>query len=271
MNIVSVFEFDDYKSFIKAWIAARPGRGRGEKSKIAAAVRCHSAYISQVLERSAHLSLEQGSDLSEYMGIGVQETRFFLLLLQRERAGTKLLKKHFEAQIQEILEARTLLRNRLGSSQTLEAKDQTTYYSSWLYAAAHMAVSLPHFQTRDALAKKLGVPPSRVAEILTFLTAVGLAVEEGGRFRPGTASIYLPENSPLVSKHHGNWRLQALRSMDSPHLHDIHYSSVATLNQRDLPKVRAILVKAIEEIRTIIKASTDEDIVFSYGLDAFRV
>jgi hypothetical protein len=217
------------------------------------------------------LSLEQASDLSEYMGLGAQEARFFLLLLQRERAGTKLLKKHFEMQIQEILEARTLLRNRLGASQTLEAKEQATYYSSWLYAAAHMAISLPHFQTRDALAKKLGIPLSRTAEILAFLTSVGLAIEEGGRFQPGTASIYLPENSPLVSKHHGNWRMQALCSMDDPHLHDLHYSSVATLNQKDLPKVRAILVKAIEEIRVVIKSSTEEDTVFCYNLDSFRV
>ncbi len=271
MKAISVFEFDAYKAFIKAWIASRPGHGRGEKSKIAAAVRCHSAYISQVLEHSAQLSLEQASDLAEYMGLGAQEARFFLLLIQRDRAGTKALRKHFEAPIQEILKARTLLRNRLGASQTLKESDQATYYSSWLYAAAHMAISLPLFQTREALAKRLGIPQSRAAEVLAFLAHVGLAIEEGGRFRPGTASIYLPENSPLVSKHHGNWRLQALRSMDDPHMHDIHYSSVATLNQKDLPKVRAVLVKAIEEIRAVIKASTEEDIVFCYDLDAFRV
>ena len=271
MKVLSVFEFDAYKAFIKAWIAARPARGRGEKSKIARALHCHSAYISQVLEGSAHLSLEQISALAEYMGLGVQEIRFLLLLLQRERAGTKLLKKHFEQEIQEIQEARTLLRHRLGISPTIEAKDQATYYSSWLYAAAHMAISLPQFQNRDALAKKLGIAVARAVEILAFLTSVGLAIEEGGRFRPGTASIYLPENSSLVSKHHGNWRMLALRSMDDPHLHDLHYSSVATVNQKDLPKVRAILVNAIEEIRAVIKSSTEEDTVFSFGLDSFRL
>jgi uncharacterized protein (TIGR02147 family) len=270
MKTVSVFDFGEYKAFIKAWIAERPLRGRGEKARIAKAMRCHSAYVSQVLERSAQLSLEQAAALAEYMGLGEQEGRFLLLLVQSARAGSKQLRKLFDRQIQEVLEARTLLRNRMEESKTIEAKDQATYYSSYLYAAVHMAISLPGFQTKQELASWLTVPQTRIAEVLTFLAQVGLAIEEGGRYRPGQASIYLPENSPLISKHHGNWRNRAVHSMDVPQLHDLHYSSVATLNSKDLPKIRAILVKAIEEVRAVIRASTDEDTVFCYDLDLFR-
>jgi len=271
MPPVSVFDFAEYKAFIKAWIAVRPGKGRGEKSRMAESIRCHSAYVSQVLEGSAQLSPEQAISLGEHMGLGAQESRFLLLLVQRERAGSKPLKKHFELQIQEILEARTLLRNRIEATKAIEAKDQATYYSSYLYGSVHMAISLPGFQTKQALQQWLKVPLARVSEVLAFLCEVGLAIEEGGRFRPGQASIYLPENSPLVGQHHGNWRGQALRSLDAPHLQDLHYSSVATLSEKDLPKIRAVLVKAIEETRAVIRASSEEDTVFSYGIDLFRV
>lgn len=271
MKALSVFEFSDSKAFLKAWIAGRPRRGHGEKSKIAAALGCHSAYVSQVLEHDAQFSFEQGAALTEYVGLGKEEARFYLLLLQRERAGTRSLKNFVTAQIDEILTARTLLRNRLEKQKILSAEAQATYYSSWHYAAAHVAVSIPAFSTRNTLAKALGIGASRAGEVLAFLTEQSLVIEEGGRYRSGTASLYLPENSPLVSKHHANWRFQAMRALDEPAPFELHYSSVATLRAEDLPKARAILVKAIEEVRHLVRTGTEEDTVFCYGLDLFRV
>jgi uncharacterized protein (TIGR02147 family) len=271
MKTVSVFDFMDYKAYIQAWIATRPSRGRGEKGRIADAISCHSTYISQVLQGSAHLSLEQASSLNDYIGHNLQESRFFLLLLNRERAGNRSLKRHFELQIQEILEARTALRNRVEVKRTLDEKDQTTYYSSWIYAAVHMLVSMPDFQSKEALANQLQVPPQKISEVLSFLISAGLVQESGGRMRAGNATIHLGDNSPLISKHHTNWRLKAIQSMDIPHLHDLHYSSVGTINEKDLPKIRSILVKAIEEIRSVVKASAPEDTLFCYDLDLFKV
>jgi hypothetical protein len=271
MKAVSVFDFNAYKPFLKAWIASRPAKGRGEKSKIAAFIRCHSAYVSQVFTAGAHLSLEQGSLLNEYMGHNLQESRFFLLLLQKDRAGNASLKKHFETEIQEILASRMLLRNRLANAKTLDPKDQAQYYSSWIYGAVHMLISMPQFQTREAIAQRLGLPLAKITETLSFLGEAGLAKESGGIFTPGVASIYLPENSPLIAKHHGNWRLKALQSMETPQLLDVHYSAVATIREGDLEKLRAILVKAVEDLRGTIRESSPEDSLVCYSVDLFRL
>ena len=130
---------------------------------------------------------------------------------------------------------------------------------------------MPEFQTRDALARHLHLSVSKIMEVLSFLISTGLAEEEGGKFVAGRMSIYLGDNSPLISKHHTNWRVRAVQSLDTPQMHDLHYSALSTVNSKDIPVVREILVKAIEEIRTIVKASSPENALFCYNLDLFGI
>jgi len=269
MKAVSIFEYGDYKSYLRAWINSQPSKGRGKKRQLAQIVKCHSTYVSQILHGSADLSPEQASLLNGFMGHNSQEARFFILLVQRARAGNKSLREHFEIQIQEVLDSRSALRNRLEIKKTIEEKDQATYYSSWLYPTIHMLITMPEFQTRDELSKHLHLPVSKVMEILSFLVAMGLAEEQSGKFVSGRMNIYLGDNSPLISKHHTNWRMRAVQSLDVPRMHDLHYSSLATVNSKDIPAVREILVKAIEQIRAIVKASSPEDALFCYNLDLF--
>ena len=91
----AIFEYTDYKAFLESWIASRPQGGRGIKSKMAQAMRCQLAYLSQVLNGPAHLSLEQAEALNGILDHSHEEGDFFLLLLQRARAGTPGLRKHF--------------------------------------------------------------------------------------------------------------------------------------------------------------------------------
>jgi uncharacterized protein (TIGR02147 family) len=271
MNEFSIYNFLNYKAYVKAWIRALPKRGHGEKRRIAEKIQCHSGYVSQVLEGSAHLSLEQAAALSDYLGHNSIEARFFLLLVQKGKAGTRLLENHFDSQINEIIERRISMQHRLEYKEKLSADDQATYYSSWQYAAIHVAISIPAFQTKDALSKHFQIRFKKVSEILDFLVEKGLVIEASGKYQHGPTKIYLPDTSPLISKHHSNWRVRALASFDQTLPHDTHYSSVATINEGDLPKVRAIFMKAIEEARALIGRSTNENKVFSYSLDLFTL
>ena len=49
---------------------------------------------------------------------------------------------------------------------------------------------------------------------------------------------------------------------------ELHYSSVIGVAHNDLPRIREVLVKAIEQVRTIVKDSKDEAI-YCYDLDLF--
>lgn len=159
MKEISVFDFKGYKKYIKTWIQSRPARGHGEKRRIAEKVGCNSAYVSHVLERQGHFSLEQAALLSQHMDHNVLEARFFLLLVQYERAGHPVLKAQLKAQIDEILERRLSIQHRLENGDGLSVEDQATYYSTWHYAATHLVLPYGTWPETRPLCSGSSPPP----------------------------------------------------------------------------------------------------------------
>jgi len=131
---------------------------------------------------------------------------------------------------------------------------------------------MPKYATAIPLriAEALAIPPQKVAEVVRFLISTGLIVEKIGRLAMGPASIHLGSDSSMISKHHTNWRMRAIQSLDVPRAIDLHYSSVVSLAASDVPRVRAALVRALEEVRAIVKPSPEEE-VYAYSLDLFRM
>jgi hypothetical protein len=74
----------------------------------------------------------------------------------------------------------------------------------------------------------------------------------------------------MISKHHTNWRMQAIQSLEREAESELHYSSVITVSEGDAVKIREALVKAIEQVRLIVKPSKDEAL-YCYNLDLFKV
>lgn len=199
-----------------------------------------------------------------------EEADFFQLLVQLERAGTPALKSRIQKKIKKILNDRLVLRNRLEFEETLSREDQAIYYSSWYYAGVHVAVAVPALQTREALVRALGLPVSRVTQVLEFLVSRGLVDESKGRYSTGDTRIHLESDSPMIAKHHVNWWMQALQAIEKEHSNELHYSSVITAGESDIPRIREVMVKAIEQIREIVKPSKDETL-YCYTLDLFHL
>jgi len=274
MENISVFDFLDYRLYLQRAIRAAPKKGRGMKGALAVAAGCQGAYLSRVLVDKADLSLEQADAMSVYLGHSPPESRYFLFCVQYARAGTARLRAHFRNELEEIRQKRTVLKERFQIKTLLSGEDQAIYYSSWLYAATHMAASTTSYGTKEALSHHLGLSVSRVSEILEFLLARGLLVFENGRFRLGAARIHLGSDSPFISKHHMNWRVQSLRSLDregrSQQNEDLHYTSIVSLGREDHKKLKAMLLKAIDEFNALVEPSPEEE-VHCLALDFFKI
>jgi uncharacterized protein (TIGR02147 family) len=264
----NLFEFQEYKVYLNAWIASHPNGTRGVKSRIAEQARCHLAYISQVLSGPSHFSLEQADALQSLLEHGEEERHYFLLLVEFARAGTQSLAKHFERRIQKVLDQRTQLKNRFTDKKSLNTEDQSIYYSHWAYIAIHMAVLNSKYQTPGTIAKYFDLSVSKTAQILEFLTSVGLVKNVQGLFTPGEVRIHLAHDSPMISKHHTNWRIQAVKSLERETPQELHYSGVISVSLDDLPKVREAMIRALEGVRGIVKESKDET-VYCYSVDLF--
>lgn len=255
-----VFDFSSYKDYIRNWIDESPSKGRGIKLKMAEYLGCQTAFVSQVLNGDPNFSLEQAVKLNSFFRHGKEEGKFFLLLVQLGRAGSFELEQFFKDQIADVLSSRSDLKNRIDTNKGLSKLDQQTYYSSWICAAIHILVSIKEFQTADAIIKQLNLPPYKVSEVLEFLVEKGLISWMGDHYEMGVTRIHLSKDSPQIQRHHTNWRMQAIRAIDINEASDLHFSTVVSMARADVPVVKELLIKAIEEARKIIRESKEEKI-----------
>jgi uncharacterized protein (TIGR02147 family) len=265
-----IYDFRDYKAYLKYWVAQKPGKGRGLQTQMANKIDCQTGYVSQVLNTGANFSLEQAEGINQFIGHTYEEGHFFILLVELSRAGTVDLKKRFQNEIDKILNQRLILKDRVDIKKSLEPVDQATYYSSWYFAAIHVAISIPSLQTREALMKYLGLSGETVNEALSFLTSVGLLDKKGDHYTQGVARLFLGKDSPMIKKHHTNWRMRAIHSLDVSLDKNLHFSTVVSLSQDDLLAIKEKLVKAIEDTRAIIRESKEEK-VCCFSLDFFNL
>jgi uncharacterized protein (TIGR02147 family) len=266
----SIFDFQDYKAYLSAFIDSQPNQGHGYRSKIAEAVGCQRAYLSQVLHGKAQLSLEQAERLNSFLGHNEDEGFFFLLLVEYARAGTEPLKRALRRQLEKAIESRMLVKNRIANEREMNAEEKQRYYSAWYYGAARVASGIKGLGSREALAKRLGIGVEKMGEVLDFLVSVGLMKEEGSTYEPTSHMSILNNDSALIAKHHTNWRVRAIQALDSEGPRDLHYSSVITLSAEDAFALRALAVDFIETVMKKVRESPEET-VCSFCLDFYEI
>lgn len=266
----TIFEYTDYKIYLIEKIHSLPSKGRGVKLKIAEFLNCQNTYISQILNGEPHFNLEQGVKLNQFFDHSKAEGKYFLNLLHFSRASTDDLRDYYQEELNDIALKNSDLKKRTNIKTGLKEKDQDIYYSSWLYSAVHILVTIKDFRTPQSIARKLNLSRDKTIEILDFLSATGLLTKEGNNYFSGQTRIHLGKDSVHIQKHHTNWRVKAINSIDLNLEKDLHFSNVVSMGGKDIAIVREIFIKAIAEARAIIKDSPEEKLQ-SICVDFFEV
>ena len=123
----SVFDYADYKRYLGE---VDDGRPRGFRKALAQATHCQTAYISHVLNGLGHFNLEQAEAAARFLELGREEIRYFLVLVEHNRAGTDSLRRVLGEQLEEMRERHLSLQKRVGIQATLSRENQAIYYSS---------------------------------------------------------------------------------------------------------------------------------------------
>jgi len=265
----SLYDCRDYRDYLKGALPIS-GEGRGSRNRLAEALNCNKGFISQVLGGSAHFSLEHAARISRFLNHDPEEREFFLLLVHLGRSGSKDLGEFYQTRMREILEKRKQIKERIRVRADLSEADQIRYYSSWHYTAIHMCLMVPELRTRKAMIGFLGISKDVVYPVLDFFVERGIAETRGNEFWSGPTRIHLPANSPLISKHHTNWRMRAITSLDQVRETDLHYSSVMSLSEESAAAIRAALLNAIQSVEPVIKSAKDET-VYTLNMDLFSL
>jgi uncharacterized protein (TIGR02147 family) len=239
------------------------------RRQLAISIGCQLAYISLVLGGNRDFSIEQAEACTRFLGLGKDETEYFIWLVERERAGTQGSRNFFDQLLEQKRAQYLQFKKRVAISHELDDVDKAIYYSDYLYAAIHMAITVPSLRTPQAISRRLGESLERVIEILDFLKTRQLIREEKGALLPTSQHIFIDRSSPFVGQHHRNWRMQAIRSASRRDPKNLHLSLAVTMSERDAALLRNRIAEFIEEISTVIKASPEEKLM-SFGVDFFE-
>lgn len=265
----TIFEFKDYRGFFRQKTEDRAGTW-GTKSKLAKAIGCQLPFISQFLSGKAELSSEQIFRAADFYSLSEEEKEFLILLHHQNRAGTSELKKYYGEKLEKIKQARLNISTRLGQDHALNEKERSLYYSSWIYAAMHMAVAIPGLNNRVRLRRVFKIGNKQFNEALKFLLETGLISESGGNFSVGLTRVRLGNDSAWIVKHHTNWRLRAIENLEKENINDLHYSGVLTLSDDDAKKIKDIMLENLK-VKLDIADKSKEEKVYVLNFDLFNL
>lgn len=267
---VNIFDFDDYRSFLKSWLESAKESKSSNLTRLAESMSIHPTYLSHVLSGSKNLSPEQAFLVSEYLSLTALEKELFFTLIQIERAGSVSLKKYLIDKKLELMKEKDQLKKRFDSHRELTDSERATYYSSWIYSAIAVATDIQNGQTAEELCEKFSVGRSQIQQILDFLTSIGLVVEKKGIFSLGETHVHVPNESGFVVKHHTNWRLKAIQGMDFRNNKELFFTVPMSISEKDFDKIREKITAAIQDIVSVAKKSNSEHVV-CLNIDFFKI
>lgn len=267
---MNVFEAENYKKLVLERLKGFPKAGHGQFRKIAERLRVHPVIITQVFKGSRELSEEQAIELADYLGFTKLESQYFLSLVQIERAGTVKLKEHHQERLKELQSQSKDLKTRVFEKKALSEEAKALFYSNWFYSGVRLASSIPTLNTPEMMGQYLNLPLPLVHRVLEFLLSHGLVVQTEKGLDMGPAITHVEAGSPLVSRHHMNWRMQAMKRIDRAGMDELFFTFPIVISEKTQSQIREIFVQAIEKCTPLVKDSPSEKLS-CLNIDLFNV
>ncbi len=266
----TVFNFKNFRQFIRYSFSLKSKNGFGQAAKLAKLMSVNSTFISQVLNHDKPLSSEQAIIAAQFLNLNEIETNYFVLLVQKDRSGTKDYREYLEKQLQRLREQSNELVNRVQHNTQISEEQRSVYYSDWVYSAIRLSAFLPSLDSPERIAEYLNLPVLKVKEVIQFLLNSNLLILNNGKLSNGIRSTHLDGKSPWIKAHHSNWRHKAIHEITYGDPKSMHYTSPMTLSANDAEKIREVLIKAINHVDDILKPSPSEEL-YCLNMDWFRV
>lgn len=266
-----IFDFRDYRSYLKSYIRSLPKSGFGEAKKMAAHLSVSSTFISHVLSESKSLSAEQSTLLSEYLGHSELEAEYFYYLVQLDRAGNPALKKFCQKKLAEIKSKSLQLNKRLNFKKDFSEEQKSIFYSNPLYSAIHLFTSTKkNGVTIEEIQARFDIDRIKAIELMKFLKEANLCEQVDSHYKMGTQSTHIGANSPHLIKHHTNWRLRSIQAAENLLSEELMYTVNVSLSKKDFELLREEMVQFIDKFLKTVYPSPAEEIA-CFNVDFFWI
>ncbi|MGZ3901196.1 MAG: TIGR02147 family protein [Bacteroidia bacterium] len=271
--MVEISEFKKPVEFLKVYIESLPAKEkRGIRNRLAKAAGVFPSYLSLILREQRILNSDQALGIANYLCLEPWKKRYFLRMADLEKAASQQLRNELEKELYEI---------RLNNNQISEVvsheqiqftpEDLAKFYSSWIYVGIRLATVLPNCKSIPAIAHRLGLSVEECQSAMDFLIQKGICIKQNGHYSVGPQHMHLNHDSSFIENHHAQWRLLALQKhRQMNHEKELAYTMACTLSEEDILKIRNLLLKAIQDLRSITDPSPSET-MYMLNLDWLRV
>lgn len=268
---MSLFDFKDYRAFLEAFVKSQPRKGHGYKLKMAEALRVHPTLITQVLKGHKSFNMDQAYALAQFMELNDLEKDYFLTLIDLDRAASETLKNFILSKLLKLRKENEKVKNRVSRYATMSESDQAQFYSHWYYSAIRLSSGINKKVTAESLAIDYALPKDLVDNVLEFLISRGLVIEkEDLTLDRGPQNTFLASDSPLISRHHMNWRIKAIERHPRLESDELAFSAPLTLAKSDLGEVKKMCLDLIQEVSKKVSKSSSENLA-CLNIDWFQV
>ncbi len=267
---MDIFSTENYKEFVRSHIKSLPNRGRGQLRKMALYLEIHPVIITQVFNGDRDLTLEQAAKLTKFLMLSTFEAEYFISLVELARAGNQELRNIVHARIGKLRQSSQNMATRVPKNISLSEEAKAIFYSAWYYSGSRLASGLEQNRDIDDVAKCIGMDRSKVAKAVEFLLENKLCVIKNGQISEGPQFTFLSGDSPYIAKHHTNWRVKGIQTLDRQKKDDeLFYTFPMSLSTELAKKIRAQLVEVIQGVTKQIKNSELETL-YCLNIDWFN-
>jgi hypothetical protein len=260
-----LFRATHYRDFVQVCLDPLGNAKRtGTVQKAAAAMKCHPTFVSQVLHGKSEFSVDHAIAFARHVKLDETEEQFFVLLVEKCRAGNKATQEYFDKQLKKILIDREAMANRLPELRSAPIHENSPFLRDWIPQALHQVMQLPLDPSVEVLSDTLGLPKALVHNNLRLLEELGLAenfvTPKGLRWRVLESSLHLSKKSLASLKVHANWRSKlaqdqsaGLRKQGS-----VHYTAICNLSAADIESFAQELQQFLDTWRPKLAGSRHE-------------
>jgi uncharacterized protein (TIGR02147 family) len=265
-----IFDFLDYHQFLTEYMESLPHKGYGQLTKLAKALRANPSTVTLVLQGQKDFTPEQTYNLSEYLGLNDLEADYLLTLVNYKRAGTANLKAKLHRQLLSMKEQSQKLNVLMPPKKELSEEVRAIFYSQWYFSGIRILSSIDGFQNIERLAQRTQLPRAKVKQVVDFLVQNQLCSDANNEIKMGPMSTHIPAASPLVSRHHANWRQRSIASLDDIQEGEFFFTSPLSVKIKDSELIREILTKCVTDVFKIVDPSPCEE-AYCFNIDWFKI
>ena len=212
---MDIYDYSDYKKFVKDWVKQQAKSGRGQWSRFARHLQLSNVQISQIFQGDRNLSNEQSYFLAKLLELTPAETKYFQLMLQYQLASNHNYKSHLAEEMKINKQEAKELINRLPQDDVLDEETKTRFYSDWVYSGIRLLCDIKEINNAEQIANILELEADSVRSKLAFLIEKNLVLRTENGLEVGPKRIHLDKDSPLAKYIHMNWRLKSLQDLSN--------------------------------------------------------